>query len=139
MLRKYAITVEMETESDSVDEGLKIAEELVRLAGFTVLDSKRIFNQRTLTQNSALHKWFSLISLDAKEKGLTVEALIAKPSELPITETIIKDCFKKLEKIMLDKSSTTELNTVDFGQVVEAFSRIIAQRLDCSVPFPSIK
>lgn len=127
----------METESDSVDEGLKIAEELVRLAGFTVLDSKRIFNQRTLTQNSALHKWLALIALDAREKGLTVKSMIKLPSELPLTETILKDCFKKLEKIMVDKSSTTELNTVDFGQVVDAFANIIATNLDCTIPFPS--
>ena len=67
-----------------------------------------------------------------------MDMIIKKPAEIPITRTLLKDLFRLYAKKMYAKDSTSKLDKNEFSDVVNTFQRIIAQRLEISLPFPSI-
>ena len=136
MIRRYHVTIEISTD-DTNGQGEEVARGLAEIAGFKVTSSERLVNRRTTSQNKAIHKWFSLIANEARNNGETAGMLLKRPAELPITETMLKDCYKQIAKKMFDKDSTTKLSTIEMQAVNVVFERVIAERLNISVPFPS--
>ena len=136
MIRRYHVTIEISTD-DTNGQGEEVARGLAEIAGFKVTSSERLVNRRTTRQSNAVHKWFSLIANEARNNGETAGMLLKRPAELPITETMLKDCYKQIAKKMFDKDSTTKLSTVEMQAVNVVFERVIAERLNISIPFPS--
>ena len=136
MIRRYHVTIEISTD-DTNGQGEEVARGLAEIAGFKVTSSERLVNRRTTSQNNAVHKWLSSIANEARNNGETAGMLLKRPAELPITETMLKDCYKQIAKKMFDKDSTTKLSTIEMQAVNVVFERVIAERLNISIPFPS--
>ena len=92
--------------------------------------------RRTSKQNRSLHKWFSLVSEEANEKGLTLNKLFTKPQNMRITPETLKMLFKEYAKRMYNKDSTTKLTKQEIAILIEVFEQVYAERLDCTIPFP---
>ena len=135
MKRKFKLTIITEVDTETLKEGLDKAREDFKM--FSVIDVKPVMDIRTLNQNSALHKYFELIEDEAREKGLTMDMLIKKPSELPITRHLLKDFFRFIGKMMFHKDSTAKLNKHEFNEIQKTFEKTVAERLEISIPFPS--
>jgi hypothetical protein len=136
MIRRYHVTIEISAD-DTTGQGEEVARGLAEIAGFKVASSERLVNRRTTSQNNAIHKWFSLIANEARNNGETAGMLLKRPAELPITETMLKDCYKQIAMRMYEKDSTTKLSTIEMQAVNSVFERVIAERLNISIPFPS--
>ena len=97
-----------------------------------------IEKKRTIPQNSSLHLWLHMIAEEARNKGLMMDFLVKHPNSFPITESLLKDFFRNIGNVMYHRDSTTRLTRKEFKEVQETFERIIAERLEISVPFPSL-
>jgi len=93
--------------------------------------------KRSSQLNKAFHKWLSMISEEANEKGLTLDLLFTKPQEMRITPNLLKDLFREYGVYMYHKDSTAKLTNKEFTKLIEVFEQVIAERLDCTIPFPS--
>jgi hypothetical protein len=94
-------------------------------------------NKRTSRQNSALHKWFSLVSDEANEKGLTLNMLYNSPQNMRITPELLKNLFREYGRVMYKKDSTTKLTKQEINNLIKVFEQVYAERLDCTIPFPT--
>lgn len=128
----YQIKIEYDGEIDTLKEYLKFGK-------IKLVEIEKIKPTRSINQNSALHLYLKMISDEAREKGLTMDMIVKKPQELPITEYLLKDLFRAYGMAMFKKDSTAKLSKDEFSQVQQAFERIVAERLDITVPFPSIE
>ena len=128
----YKITIEYKGDISELRAYLKVF-------GAKVLEIEKIKPTRSLNQNSALHLYLQMIEEEAKEKGLTMDMVVKKPSELPITRHLLKDLFRVYGYAMFKRESTADLTKDEFSQVQQAFERIIAERLDITLPFPSLE
>jgi hypothetical protein len=93
--------------------------------------------KRTTKTNSALHKWFSLVSEEANEKGLTLDKLYTSPQNMRITEHFLKDLFREYGRVMYGKESTSNLTKEEINKLIKVFEQVFSERLDCQIPFPS--
>ena len=93
---------------------------------------------RTEKENRALHLWFEMISTEANNMGLTMDMLVKKPHEIPITPELLKYFFRLYGNVMYGRNSTSKLTTKEFSEIVKVFEKVIAERLEISIPFPSI-
>ena len=138
MKRKYTVTTIIEVEADTLALGQKLARETFEKAGLKALDVKPIKRIRSLRQNASIHLWFEQIEDHCNERGLTVEALYKKPSEIKITKHILKDFFRETAKYMFRKDSTAKLESDELSEVAIVCEKVFAERLDSTIPFPSI-
>lgn len=138
MKRTYTVTLEYTVDFETADEGKSAVIKILNMLGLQQFTIKEKKGRRSDNQNRAAHLWFTQVAQDAREKGLTMDDLILNPVEFPITESIIKDFFREVGRVMYKKDSTTKLTTDEFSQVVEVCQREFAKRLDCQIPFPSL-
>lgn len=108
-----------------------------KLKGEDVFRVEVMDRPKSRKQENAYHLWFEQVAEEANEKGLTVDALILKPSEFPITKGILKDYFREVGKIMFGKDSTIPLTEEEATRIIEVCERAFAERLDNTIPFPS--
>lgn len=94
--------------------------------------------KRTLQQNKAIHKLFSMLATDLNEKGLDARLILKPTYSIWWTDEMIKrDLWKPLQKAMFNKESTTELTTAEVGKVYEQLSKIIGEKHGVDIHFPS--
>lgn len=98
-----------------------------------------IEKKRTSQQARSMELWFTQIADEARNKGLTMDAIVKHPASLPITQSLLKDLFRLMGDTMYKRDSTTKLTRKEFKEVQEAFERVVAERLDVSIPFPSLQ
>lgn len=94
---------------------------------------------RTLTQNKALHLYFTQIADALREKGLTMNHVVKlfKHMEIAPTSTNVKEnIWRPIQMALFKKPSTTELKTEEVTEVYENVSRFLAP-MGISIPFPS--
>jgi len=108
----------------------------------TLADVKEIVDkkQRTILQNKAVHKLFTTLSDQLNTLGLDMK-LILKPSyQIWWTpESVKRDLWKPLQKAMLDKESTADLNTDEVSKVYEQLAKIIGEKHNVEIEFPSVE
>lgn len=93
---------------------------------------------RTNLQNRALHKLFSMLSDELNTLGLDARLILKPTYQIWWTPEMIKrDLWKPLQEAMYDKSSTTELTTVEIQKVYEQLAKIIGEKHGVDVAFPS--
>jgi hypothetical protein len=99
--------------------------------------SKRVKN-RTETQNNALHLLFKQLSDEMIEKGLDLKVMFDRVHSVEATPEMIKIFWKKLQKALINKSSTTQLNkTGDIERVYDNFNRILIDVYKGEVSLPA--
>lgn len=95
--------------------------------------------QRTVLQNRALHLYFKLVADTLNDAGLDMRAVLKPEVEIPWTKDTVKDfMWKPIQKIMLDKKSTTELSTKDIDIIYDTMNRHLAKH-GVTEAFPSIE
>jgi len=94
---------------------------------------------RTEQQNKALHKYFAMVAKEMTDAGYSdLMHFMSKPVEVPITQDNFKEMiWKKVQKAMLGRESTTELETPEVDQVYQVISRHLATSFNITTPFPS--
>ena len=93
---------------------------------------------RTLPQNRAIHKYFTMLAESLNNAGLDVKKTMKHDVDIPWTETLIKELiWRKVQLAMYDVESTAKLDTEQVGKIYEVINRHIAQTFGVSVVFPS--
>lgn len=92
---------------------------------------------RTITQNKALHKYFSLLSKALNDAGYDMKKTLKPEAEISWSEGMVKEyLWRPIQKAMLGKESTAKLETKEVSEVYSQLSRHLSQKLGISVPFP---
>lgn len=93
--------------------------------------------QRTLTQNSALHLFFSLLTETLNDAGLDMKHVIKEEVSIDWTPDMVKNyLWRPVQKAMLGKESTTELTKIEVGQVYETLNRFLGEKFAIHTPWP---
>lgn len=93
-------------------------------------------NLRTIKQNSAMHKYFAILSSKLNEGGLS----IAKTLKVDIewTPTSVKDLlWRPIQEAVLDKKSTTKLNKDEITKVYDVLNKALGEKFGFSLEFPT--
>jgi len=94
-------------------------------------------NLRTLQQNKAMHKWFTMVADALNDAGYDARAVLGPEVEIPLTDKIVKNqMLKKIAKAMFDKDSTTELTTKELSMACLVLNKFISENFGVSVSFP---
>lgn len=94
--------------------------------------------QRTPVQNRSIHKLFMILSDQLNTLGLDMRVVLKPSYNIWWTPEMIKrDLWKPLQKVMLDKDSTTELTTDEVSKVFEQLAHIIGEKHGVEIEFPS--
>lgn len=106
--------------------------------GLVVVDVRKIRNQRTILQNRALHKYFTLISEELNAQGLTMQKVFARAVDVRWTPKSVKEClWRPLQVASINRSSTTELTTKDPTIVYDTVNLFLSENFYIYIPFPS--
>jgi len=94
--------------------------------------------QRTLRQNRALHKYFTMLADELNAAGLDMKKVLKPDVDIPWTAENVKDnLWRGVQIAMFNKASTTELTTDEMTKVYETINRFTAEKHGVSVSFPS--
>lgn len=94
--------------------------------------------QRTLKQNSSIHKYYGLLATAFNDAGLTVQQTLSKPLEMSWSPVLVKELiWRPLQIALTGKESTTKLETVEVSQIYEEINNFTATDKGISVPFPN--
>ena len=94
--------------------------------------------KRTLTQNAALHLYFDMLASALNDAGLDMKTVLKPEIDIPWTKESVKaHLWKPIQKIMMDKDSTTELDTVNPSEVYEVLARHMSEKFGVFVEWPS--
>lgn len=94
--------------------------------------------QRTLQQNAALHLYFQLVADTLNEAGLDMRAVLKPEVEIPWSKNSVKEfMWRPIQRLQLQKKSTTELTTKDIDIIYDTMNRHLAKH-GIHEPFPSI-
>ena len=97
-------------------------------------------NQRSILQNKAMHKYFTLLSEKFNESGLDMRVVLKPSIEIPWTPTSVKEfLWRPVQLAMLDKYSTKELDTKEIDKVYNTLNRFIGEKHKFYIPFPSVE
>ncbi len=102
------------------------------------LDIVKPKSSRTNQQNKALHKFFSLVSEEMTNAGLTVPLILKYFPELQVTPSFVKRIWQEIQKGVLGKSQTRSLDKQgEIDKVYEEFNLFLAEKLLIeNIPFP---
>lgn len=90
---------------------------------------------RSIKQNSALHRYFSLVSTELNKRGyrLDPQGLNIDWSMLRVKEVI----WKKFQKVVLGKESTRLLDKVEITQIYDYMNLYLGENFNFNVEFPN--
>lgn len=92
---------------------------------------------RTIQQNKAMHKYFTMLAEKLNDAGLDMKKVLKPHVDIPWTPASIKShIWKPVQDAMLDKESTTELDTAQVDAVYKVISRHISEKFGINVEFP---
>lgn len=96
--------------------------------------------QRTNQQNRALHKFCDLLAVALNDAGLDMKTVLKPEVDIPWTKESVKiHLWKPIQKVMMDKESTTEMNTADPSKVYDVLMRHISEKFGIYVEWPDNK
>lgn len=93
-------------------------------------------DMRSLAQNRAMHKYFTLLSEEFNRGGLTVSKLLKVT--VIWTPTAVKELlWKPIQEAVINKKSTAKLNKDEVIKVFDVLNLTLSERYGISVEFPS--
>lgn|SRR3990167_3889834 len=97
-------------------------------------------DRRTLTQNSALHLFFTQLADAFNNAGLDMKKVLKEDAEISWTTENVKNyLWRPIQEALIHKFSTTELDKVqDINRTYEELNRHISTKFGISVQFPSL-
>ena len=129
----YEVKLLIENESK---EGVA---ETLKSFGLKYSEITRAKVKRTLNQNDALHLWFEMLERECVANGITMDMIILKPQEIPVTKHLLKDLFRFIGLKMYKRESTSKLLKDEFSEVQRVFEKTIGERVQIYIPFPSLE
>lgn len=94
---------------------------------------------RTSQQNRAMHLWFKQKADQCRDAGVTVQMAFAKTIELEMTEGVMKEIWRTVQKAIFRKVSTAELTKQgEIDEVAEHLNRFFSEKFNLpGLPIPS--
>ena len=93
--------------------------------------------QRTLTQNRALHKYFSMLADELNNAGYDFRTFIKDGIAVPFTPDLVKEyIWRPVQRAVLQTESTTEADTVDYSQVYDVLNMHLITNKNIFVQWP---
>ena len=97
--------------------------------------------QRTDSQNNALHLYLSNIAKELEKEGHTMQDVVKaiKTAEvIPTTLGLKEVVWKPIQRIMFDKTSTTELSKQgEIDRIYDVANKFFGENFHVYAPFPS--
>jgi len=125
------------------DELKKQFPELNLTKEFYIFKGLKVDNKRTPSQNNSLHKIFADTSAECVEKGIDMRVLVKDNIPIEVTPQNLKWLWKLMQKHLLLKESTTELEkNGEIDYVYDNLNKLLIDRTDgeiCLPEFPSKK
>jgi hypothetical protein len=136
--REYKVIINFKASSETQEKGIGIVKEAMKIMGLNAVSVKCISGLRSDAQNNALHLWLDQIATEAEKRGQTIDLWIKHPTEMNITESLLKDSFRTTGKKMYGKNSTADLTKEEFSEVQRLFDKAVLERLGIDIEFPNI-
>ena len=136
--REYRVVINFKLSSETIKQGLDMVYKAIEFMGLNVVSVKCISGKRSENQNNALHLWLSQIADEADRKDLTIDLWVKHPTEMKITESLLKDSFRTTGYVMYKKKSTADLTKEEFSEVQRLFDKAVLERLGIDIEFPNI-
>ena len=96
------------------------------------------FGVRTTKQNSAMHKYFTMLAETLNDAGLDQRKLLKPSFMLPwSTSSVKKHLWGGLMKALTGKEHTSDLERNEVSEIYDVLSRNLAEKHGILVPFPS--
>ena len=94
--------------------------------------------QRTTRQNSALHKFYSMLAVALNDAGLEIHMeYLGKECEVPWCADSVKErLWRPIQEAVMGETSTTKLDRAQVSEVYEVLARHMSERHGISIPFP---
>lgn len=94
---------------------------------------------RSIKQNASIHKYCTMLALDFENRGLDMQAVLAKAVPVKWTMEAVKEVIWRRIQIAMfpDKTSTTRLETGDVNEVYQVVSRHLSTEFNITQPFPN--
>jgi hypothetical protein len=90
---------------------------------FAWLQEVMIKKPRSLSQNNALHLYYSLISSQLNNAGYVRDVQIGKEFvKVPYTPEYIKEFWRTVQMYLFKIKSTTKINTKQINEIIDIFS-----------------
>ncbi len=127
------------TDRNQLDEIAYAIRAGIESGGCTVKITK-LKKSRTLSQNSALHLYLSMMSDELNDSGFTQRKLwdtMKDGFEIPVTPEMLKEVAKGVSKKMFNEPKTSLLTTIQLSALYEAINSAFGQCAGVSLPFPS--
>lgn len=116
------------------DETRALVDKLPKTFSVEVKQDKK----RTLTQNNALHKYCERVAEALNDSGQDMRHFFKEDAEIPWNLELVKShIWKPIQKLVIDKDSTTEATTTDYNKVYEVLHRHLAQKHGITVLWPT--
>ena len=110
---------------------LKITKEYYEFKG------EKIDNTRSPSQNNSLHKVFADTATECVEKGIDMRILVRDNIPIEVTPQNIKWLWKEMQKYLLMKESTTQLEkNGEIDYVYDNLNKLLINRTDGEVCLP---
>ena len=94
--------------------------------------------QRTAQQNRAMHLYFRLLAERLNEAGLEMKKVLKPTIDIWWTDKNVKEyLWRPIQKALLVKKSTTELDTSEVSKVHDVLNRHLSEKFGEGVDFPS--
>ena len=101
------------------------------------IDIKKKADTRSLQQNKALHKYFTLLAEALNDAGFDMRKTIKDGIDIPWNAGNIKEfLWRPVQQAYLQKESTTEITTRDIDKIFDIVNRTIGLRTGVYVPWP---
>jgi len=94
--------------------------------------------KRTLQQNKALHKFFTILAEDLNIKGLDARKVLKPTYQIWWTPEMIKrDLWGQLQDVMFSKEHTSDLTKQEVDKIYEQLMQLLGEKWGVYIPFPS--
>lgn len=131
-MAKYIISVKDKPFIFHNDEMIPLDRDKV----YEVIEKKT--DKRTIVQNSAMHKYFSLVAEALNDAGLDMKQVIKADVEWSMF-SVKEYMWKAIQKAILGKESTTLLKKDEIDSVYLNMNRLTASKFGIDIPFPSVE
>jgi len=96
--------------------------------------------QRSITQNAALHKYFTLLADELNAGGFDMRKMLKQDIDIPWTmESVKEHLWRPLQEVIVKEKSTAKVERADYSKIYDVWSRHLSQKLGVFVPWPSVE
>jgi hypothetical protein len=98
---------------------------------------KQPLKKRTTKQRNALELWLKQYADACNEKGVTLEMLLSQKIEHHVTPEVLKGFCHDIGRVMFGVEKTSEMTSQQLSKVIEVLAKVLAERSEIFIPFPS--